>query len=125
MRGRVSAVNAIFIGSSNEVGGLESGVVAQAFGPVASVVSGGIGTLLVVLLWSLIFPTLRRFGMLTSVDRSAMVADYAARVQQRRTKRNREQERVRSQYEMDTNERLRNYKAPNAYGKRPSGIPPR
>ena len=45
MRGRVSAVNAIFIGSSNELGGFESGAVAHFFGPVVSVVSGGIGTL--------------------------------------------------------------------------------
>jgi len=64
MRGRVSAVNSIFIGSSNEVGGFESGLVAQAFTPVFSVVSGGIGTLLVVAIWSLAFPRLRRFGTL-------------------------------------------------------------
>ncbi len=49
MRGRVSAVNAIFIGSSNELGAFESGVTAAWFGPVASVVGGGIGTILVVL----------------------------------------------------------------------------
>lgn len=66
MRGRVSAVNLIFIGSSNEIGGLESGMVAQAFGPTASVVSGGIGTLFVVAFWSFLFPSLRRFGTLTA-----------------------------------------------------------
>jgi MFS family permease len=65
MRGRVSAVNSIFIGSSNEIGGLESGVVAQWLGPVLSVVTGGIGTVLVVALWSAIFPHLRRFGVLS------------------------------------------------------------
>ncbi|HEY3376743.1 MAG TPA: MFS transporter [Armatimonadota bacterium] len=65
MRGRVSAVNNIFIGSSNEVGGFESGMVAQAFGPTASVVVGGIGTLLVVALWTATFPHLRRFGSLS------------------------------------------------------------
>ncbi|HEX2948503.1 MAG TPA: MFS transporter [Armatimonadota bacterium] len=65
MRGRVSAVNAIFIGSSNEIGGLESGVVAQALTPVASVIIGGIGTIAVVTIWALTFPRLRRFGRLT------------------------------------------------------------
>ena len=59
MRGRVSAVNAVFIGSSNELGGVESGSVAQLFGPVFSVVSGGVGTVLVVLLWAGFFPKLR------------------------------------------------------------------
>lgn len=49
MRGRVSAVNNVFIGTSNEFGALESGLTAAYFGPVASVVAGGIGTILVVL----------------------------------------------------------------------------
>ena len=48
-RGRVSAVNSLFIGTSNELGGFESGVVAYLLGPVISVVSGGIGTVLVVI----------------------------------------------------------------------------
>jgi len=48
MRGRVSAVNNIFIGTSNEFGALESGLTAALFGPVISVVGGGIGTILVV-----------------------------------------------------------------------------
>ncbi|MCC7262466.1 MAG: MFS transporter [Candidatus Latescibacteria bacterium] len=61
MRGRVAAVNGIFIGSSNELGGFESGVVAQAFSPAVSVVSGGIGCLLVVLATALASPQLRRF----------------------------------------------------------------
>jgi MFS family permease len=60
MRGRVAAVNGIFIGSSNELGGFESGLVAQWFNPIISVVSGGIGTLLVVLAWTGLFPSLRR-----------------------------------------------------------------
>ena len=68
MRGRVSAVNSIFIGSSNELGGFESGLVAQAFGPVASVVSGGIGTLMVVAAWARLFPALRRFDTLSEPD---------------------------------------------------------
>ncbi len=61
MRGRVAAVNAIFIGSSNELGGFESGLVAQIFSPVISVVSGGIGTLLVVGATALAAPQLRGF----------------------------------------------------------------
>jgi len=60
MRGRVSAVNSIFIGSSNELGGFESGLTAQLFGPVISVVSGGIGTLAVVAIWLKLFPGLRK-----------------------------------------------------------------
>jgi MFS family permease len=59
MRGRVSAVNSVFIGSSNELGGFESGVVARLFNPVVSVVSGGVGTLVVVALWARWFPSLR------------------------------------------------------------------
>lgn len=65
MRGRVSAVNFIFIGSSNELGGFESGLVAQIWNPVVSVVSGGIGTLVVVLSWLKLFPGLRRVGELS------------------------------------------------------------
>jgi len=71
MRGRVSAVNAIFIGSSNELGGFESGLVARWFGAVTSVVSGGIGTLFIVLVWAGLFPRLRRFGAFTEVQPGA------------------------------------------------------
>jgi len=63
-RGRVSAVNSLFIGTSNELGGLESGVVAHWFGPVLSVVSGGIGTMLVVLVVAVIWSEIRRYGRL-------------------------------------------------------------
>ncbi|MEX2607068.1 MAG: MFS transporter [Kiritimatiellia bacterium] len=65
MRGRVNAVNSIFIGSSNELGGFESGLVAKLYTPVVSVVSGGIATLLVVATWAGVFPKLRRFGSLS------------------------------------------------------------
>lgn len=65
MRGRVSAVTSIFVGASNELGGLESGVVAHLWGPIFSVVSGGIGTLLVVGATAWASPELRRFGPLT------------------------------------------------------------
>ena len=58
MRGRVSSVNAIFIGASNELGEFESGATAELFGPVGSIVLGSIGTILVVLVWAKIFPTL-------------------------------------------------------------------
>lgn len=64
MRGRVAAVSSVFVGASNELGGFESGAVAQAFGPVFSVVSGGIGTLIVVGATALLSPRLRAFGAL-------------------------------------------------------------
>jgi MFS family permease len=60
MRGRVSAVNTVFISSSNELGEFESGLVARFFNPVVSVVSGGIGTLLVVLAVMGLWPPLRK-----------------------------------------------------------------
>lgn len=65
MRGRVSAVNSIFIGVSNELGGFESGFVAALFGPIFAVVSGGIGTILVVLLVARLWPEM---GQLKSLD---------------------------------------------------------
>lgn len=71
MRGRVSAVNNVFIGSSNELGALESGLTAAAFGPVASVVGGGIGTVLVVLAVGAAWPEIRRLGSLHEVHRHA------------------------------------------------------
>jgi MFS family permease len=58
MRGRVSAINAIFIGASNQLGEFESGAVAAWWGPQASVISGGLGTLLVALCWWRWFPQL-------------------------------------------------------------------
>jgi MFS family permease len=75
MRGRVSAVNGLFISISNELGEFESGMVAQLFhrpqdpifGPTVSVVSGGIGTILVVLLTAWLFPEVRRCGRLDEV----------------------------------------------------------
>jgi MFS family permease len=60
MRGRVSAVSSIFIGASNQLGEFESGAVAALWGPVVSVVSGGIGTLLVAAGWLKLFPALAR-----------------------------------------------------------------
>jgi MFS family permease len=66
MRGRVSAVNWIFIGASNELGQFESGITAQWFGTVPAVVLGGLGTIVIVLLWSGLFPSLRRVDELNS-----------------------------------------------------------
>jgi MFS family permease len=68
LRGRVSAINGLFIGASNELGAFESGTVAQLFSPTISVVSGGLGTLLVVLVAALAWPRLRRYGSLGSAD---------------------------------------------------------
>ena len=60
MRGRVSAVNSVFIGASNQLGEFESGATAAVLGPVGSVVLGGIGTLLIAALWIRWFPSLAR-----------------------------------------------------------------
>ena len=64
MRGRVSAVNSIFIGTSNQLGEFESGVTAAWFGTVPAALIGGIGTLVVVGLWALFFPGLRHIDRL-------------------------------------------------------------
>jgi hypothetical protein len=58
MRGRVSAVNGLFIGASNQLGEFESGITAHWFGTVPAVVMGGIGTLVVTGVWIKLFPTL-------------------------------------------------------------------
>ena len=70
MRGRVSAVNSVFIGSSNQLGEFESGLTAAWFGTVPSVVIGGVGTLVVVLLWMRFFPALARADRLAMNDRA-------------------------------------------------------
>jgi MFS family permease len=59
MRGRVNAVENVFIGASNELGEFESGTLASLIGIVGSVVAGGIGTIAVIALWALFFPSLR------------------------------------------------------------------
>jgi MFS family permease len=66
MRGRVSAVNMIFISASNELGEFESGVTAELFGVIPAAVVGGVGTCLVVLLWMIFFPSLRKFDRMES-----------------------------------------------------------
>lgn len=64
LRGRVSAVNSLFIGTSNQLGGFESGVAAYLFGPVLAVVGGGLGTILVVLLIAWRWPEMRQLRTL-------------------------------------------------------------
>jgi MFS family permease len=71
MRGRVSAVNSVFIGASNQLGEFESGVTAEWLGPVGSVVLGGVGTLVVAALWIRLFPTLARRDRLESAPLQA------------------------------------------------------
>jgi hypothetical protein len=71
MRGRVSSVNMLFIGASNELGQFESGVLAQWLGAVPSVVFGGVGAVLVVTIWAILFPELRRIDRMTDVNERA------------------------------------------------------
>jgi MFS family permease len=66
MRGRVSAVNSLFIGASNELGEFESGLTAQWWGAVRAVIYGGIGSLIVTGVWMVLFPELRRTDELTA-----------------------------------------------------------
>ena len=73
MRGRVGAVNSVFIGSSNQLGEFESGLTAAWFGVVPSVVIGGVGTLIVVLLWIRLFPGLARTDRLVSSGKNSWV----------------------------------------------------
>jgi MFS family permease len=68
MRGRVSAVEMIFIGASNEIGQFESGLTAQWFGTVPAVIMGGVGTLIITALWAWNFPEIRRVEQLSSVQ---------------------------------------------------------
>jgi MFS family permease len=84
MRGRVNAVNMLFIGGSNELGEFESGLTAQWLGPVRAVVAGGVGTLLVVLAWMRLFPSLRTLDRLPTesitarVERESVAAEASA-----------------------------------------------
>jgi len=78
MRGRVNAVNMLFIGASNELGEFESGLTAQWFGAVRAAVLGGIGTLLVVALWLRLFPGLRRVDRLPEGPDSPTAGQAAA-----------------------------------------------
>jgi MFS family permease len=68
MRGRVNAVDMLFIGVSNELGEFESGLTAQWFGTVPAVVLGGVGTLLVIAAWAWLFPELRKADELSEME---------------------------------------------------------
>ena len=75
VRGRVNAVDMIFIGASNEFGEFESGLTASWFGTVPAVILGGAGTLVVVGLWAWMFPELRKVDRLTSGTTPDPIAD--------------------------------------------------
>jgi MFS family permease len=68
-RGRVSAINYLFVGSSNTLGEFESGLVAAWLGAIPSVVIGGLGSLLVAGIWMMLFPDLRRIDRFEPADR--------------------------------------------------------
>ena len=72
MRGRVNAVDMIFIGASNELGEFESGLAAQWFGAVPAVVLGGVGAIVVTVLWAWMFPQLRRADSLNRAGSAGM-----------------------------------------------------
>jgi hypothetical protein len=68
MRGRVNAIDMLFIGTSNEFGQFESGITAQWLGTVPAVVLGGVGTLVVIAIWAWRFPELRQADQITGVQ---------------------------------------------------------
>ncbi|HEY1628683.1 MAG TPA: MFS transporter [Tepidisphaeraceae bacterium] len=78
MRGRVSAVNQVFIGSSNELGGMESGLTAAWLGLIPSVVYGGIGTLIVVIAAAFTWPEMRNLGSLQDIKPAEIPDDNPA-----------------------------------------------
>ena len=67
----MNAVNMLFIGASNELGEFESGLTAQWLGPVRAVIAGSVGTLLVVLSWTRLFPELRRLDRMPTESATA------------------------------------------------------
>jgi NADH:ubiquinone oxidoreductase subunit K len=71
VRGRVNAVNSVFIGASNELGEFRAGVMAHFIGAVPAVVIGGVGALAVSVLWAVIFPQLRKIDTLEAPARGA------------------------------------------------------
>jgi hypothetical protein len=78
MRGRVAAVNGIFIGSSNELGAFESGLAARLLGPVRSVLFGGVMTLIAVATIAVRFPRLRQLQRIASLGATAVERDPPA-----------------------------------------------
>ena len=87
IRGRVSAVNAVFIGASNELGEFESGVTAAWWGVVPAVLVGGAATVVVALTWTRLFPMLWRLDRFpeapTAVERDLLRPGGAARLNRR------------------------------------------
>ncbi|HEU4782436.1 MAG TPA: MFS transporter [Ktedonobacterales bacterium] len=77
MRGRVAAINGLFVNASNQLGGFESGLTAQLLGPAVSVAGGGVGTILVVLAVALVWPELRRMGTLRVAPDSQEATELA------------------------------------------------
>ncbi|OHV82131.1 MFS transporter [Rhizobium sp. LCM 4573] len=77
VRGRVNAVNMVFVGASNELGEFRAGTMASVFGAVPAVVIGGIGTLAVAVTWALAFPKLRNIDSLEAPDRESTAAQPA------------------------------------------------
>ena len=73
MRGRVNAVDMIFIGVSNELGQFESGLTAHWFGTVPAVVLGGVGTLVVIGIWAWAFPELRNADQIDRLSRTCPI----------------------------------------------------
>jgi hypothetical protein len=67
MRGRVSAVNSLFIGTSNQLGEFESGVTASWFGIVPATIFGGLGSILIAVIWMFLFPDLRKLKSVAGV----------------------------------------------------------
>ncbi len=72
IRGRVSAVNSVFINASNELGDFESGLTASWWGPVGSAIVGGVGTIVVAVTWAFLFPVLRRLDRCPEPEREAI-----------------------------------------------------
>ena len=67
MRGRVSAIHTLFVGCTNELGEFRAGLLASLFGAVPAALAGGIGTLIIVGLWTQLFPSLRKVDRLSEV----------------------------------------------------------
>lgn len=76
LMGRISAITGVFVGASNELGGFESGITAAAFGPVISVVAGGIGTILVVIAVAFVSPQMRKLGRLDRLMEEAAATAF-------------------------------------------------
>ena len=77
MRGRVSAVNSLFIGTSNQLGEFESGVTASWFGLIPATILGGVGSIVIAMIWMFLFPDLRRLESIagTAADDKVEVAN--------------------------------------------------